>query len=133
MTEGSNMSPGEGLKREYADERDMDRFWEVARLEREPARQWWYIPAILVLILFAIPFWGLLVFDSEWRSEPIAIGSDTYISVSAPEIHALFDYEAIVLGLPVWIWIPLGCAFGLSMLTAFAILRFWRDGDSDSD
>ena len=101
--EGPNTRLGEDPKREYADERDMDRFWETARLEREPARQWWYIPLILGLILISIPWSGLL------------------------------PSERIVMGLPVWIWIPLGSTLGLSILTAFAILRFWADGDSDSD
>lgn len=124
--EDTDSPPGEDPKREYADERDMERFWEVARLEREPARQWWYIPLIVALIFWSIPWGGIQLPDFE-----LEFGN--YYLVTAPEIHSVFNYEAIILGLPVWIWIPLGCTLGLSVLTAFAILRFWGDGDSDSD
>ena len=121
MSEGSDTQLDEGLRREYTDERDMDRFWEVARLEREPARQWWYIPAIVALIIVSIPWFGAANTGAE----------DEYGFVSIQ--YGPINWEAVYLGLPVWIWIPLGCAFGLSMLTAFAILRFWGDGESDSD
>ena len=121
MTEGPHTLTGEDSKREYADERDMDRFWEVARLEREPARQWWYIPLILGLLFISIPWYVTL-----------------HLAVGEGEGEGFFAFlfpkwEALLLGLPLWIWIPLGCTLGLSTLTAFAILRFWRDGDSDSD
>ena len=119
--EDTDSPPGEDPKREYADERDMERFWEVARLEREPARQWWYIPAIVALIIVSIPWFGAANTGAE--------GEYGFVSIQ----YGPINWEAVYLGLPVWIWIPLGCAFGLSMLTAFAILRFWGDGDSDSD
>ena len=119
MTEGHHTLTGEDSKREYADERDMDRFWEVARLEREPARQWWYIPLILGLLFISIPWYVTL---------HLAVGEgEGFFAFLFPK------WEALLLGLPLWIWIPLGCTLGLSTLTAFAILRFWRDGDSDSD
>ncbi len=105
MTEGPSTPLGEDSKHEYAGERDMDRFWETARLEREPARQWWYIPLVLGLILISIPWYAARYFAAE----------------------------AAFLGLPLWIWIPIACTLALSILTAIAALGFWGDGDSDSD
>ena len=121
MTEGPNTPPGEDPKREYAGERDMDHFWDVAQLKREPARQWWYIPLILVLILVSIPWFGAAHtrVDGEYGSVSIQYGP--------------VNWEAVHLGLPVWIWIPLVCTLGLSILTSVAILRFWRDDDSEPD
>ena len=116
MSEGPNTPHGEDLKREYADERDMDRFWEVARLEREPARQWWYIPLILALIFMSIP----------WLTPP------DFVKVAEEGPLAIFVGTELF-GLPFWIWITGACTLGLSILTSFAVLRFWRDGDSDSD
>lgn len=119
MTEGPNTPPSEDPKHEYADERDMDRFWEVAQLDREPAKQWWYIPLILGLILVSIPWYAAL-----------------YMKVAEGEgliVFIFFDWEVMFLGLPIWIWIPIGCTLGLSILTSFAVLGFWRDGDSEAD
>ena len=33
------------------------------------------------------------------------------------------------LGLPVWLWWSLGWTVALSLLTAWGILRYWRDDD----
>ncbi len=127
MTEGPTTPPGEDPKREYADERDMDRFWAVARLEREPARQWWYIPFVLVLILVSIPWYAAPHFVELGE---VQVGS----FLASTRVDALsLDLDALFLGLPVWIWIPIVCTLGLSILTSVAVLRFWRDGDSDSD
>lgn len=89
---------------EYCDERDMDRFWEVAKLDREPFLQRWYIPAVLFLIVISIPW---------YRS-----GNET---------------GTLIFGLPLWIWVPLVCTLGLSILTSLAILRFWKDNDPGSE
>jgi hypothetical protein len=87
---------------EYARERDMDAFWEAAAPEHEPIHRRWYIPAALVLILIAAPwFWP------------------------AGEEGPAFA------GLPLWVWIALAASFALSALTAFAALRLWRDGGGD--
>ena len=115
MTEGPNTPLREDPKHEYADDRDMDRFWEVDQLDREPARQFWYVPLILVLIFAGVPWFGLRFFETE-----AAVGPSS-------------SSEAFILGLPLWIWIPLGCTLCLSILTAFAVLWFWRDDDSESD
>lgn len=89
---------------EYCDERDMDRFWEVAKLDREPFLQRWYIPSVLFLIVISIPW---------YRS-----GSET---------------GTLILGMPLWIWVPLVCTLGLSILTSLAILRFWKDNGPGSE
>lgn len=83
---------------EYSDARDDDAFWAAVELEREPAKQRWYLPAILVLVVFSVP----------WYFAPGEIGS-------------------VILGLPVWVWLSLGCSVALSSLTALAVLRFWVD------
>lgn len=119
MTKGPNTPLSEDPKHEYESERDMDRFWEVAQLECEPAKQWWYIPLILGLIVVSIPWYtGLYMTVAEGE------GFFAFIAL---------DWDAHVLGLPLWIWIPVGCTLGLSILTSVAVLCFWRDGDSDSD
>ncbi len=85
---------------EYHGEQDREAFWETARLEREPAKQRWYLPSLLLLIVLSIP----------WYREAGSMGT-------------------LVLGMPVWIWTSLACTAGVSLLTAVAALRFWRDRD----
>lgn len=85
---------------EYHGQQDREAFWEAAALDREPAKQRWYLPALLVLIVLSVP----------WYREAGSMG-------------------ALVWGMPVWIWTSLGCTAGVSVLTAVAALRFWRDGD----
>ena len=87
----------------------------LVQLEREPARQFWYIPLIILIIVVSIPWSGLRFFETEAPAGPSS------------------NSETIILGLPLWIWIPLGGTLCLSILTAFAVLRFWRDDDSESD
>ena len=89
---------------EYDDERDMDRFWEAAQLDREPVKQLWYVPGLILLIILSIPWY-----------------------------RSAGETGRVILGLPTWIWVPLACALGVSILTAFAALRFWRQDDTDSD
>jgi len=89
---------------EYRGERDMDRFWATAKLSREPLKQLWYVPVLLVLVVISIPWYRVGQEDS-----------------------------AYFLGLPVWVWIPLACTLGLSILTTIAALKFWGDDDPGSD
>ena len=37
----------------------------------------------------------------------------------------------VVLGLPLWLWSSIGLTVALSLLTAWGILRYWRDDDDD--
>src|SRR5690606_3123516 len=85
---------------EYADERDMERFWRAARLTREPFRVRFYVPAILALIVASVP----------WYRPSGEVGR-------------------IVLGLPDWVWTSLGCGFFVAALTAWGVLRAWQDPD----
>lgn len=94
----SGLDKGEPRVAEYADARDDEAFWAAVELEREPAKQRWYLPAILFLVIFSVP----------WYFVPGRIGN-------------------VLLGLPVWVWLSLGCAVALSCLTAIAVLRFWVD------
>jgi hypothetical protein len=94
------LTPREHHVDEYDSERDMDAFWEAATPKSEPFRQWWYLPVLLLLIVFSVP----------WYRAAGSVGS-------------------IYHGLPIWVWTSLGCSFGVAVLTAFAILRYWKDGD----
>lgn len=94
----------ERTQREYAGERDMDRFWREAVPRAEPATRRWYIPLLLVLIVISIP----------WYFSEGHVGR-------------------VIAGFPVWIWIALGSAFGVALLTACAILRFWKDDGPDGE
>lgn len=95
--------PDEKSKTEYNDERDMDRFWAVAStLSKEPLRQKWFLPALIACIVLSIP----------WYRTPGESGS-------------------IIAGLPVWIWISLACAAGVSLITAIGVLVFWKDSDDE--
>ena len=89
-------------EKEYAGQRDMERFWQVVRLKREPFKQRWYVPALILLIVLSIPWYRT--------------GGET---------------GRMVLGLPVWIWVPLLCAVGVSILTSLAALRFWKDDEEE--
>ena len=90
-------SPGE-----YNGERDMKRFWEVNRLKSEPAKQKWYIPILIVLVILSVP----------WYRTSGEIGN-------------------IIAGLPGWVWTSLICTVGISILTAVGVLKFWKDEGED--
>ena len=85
-------------RREYDSERDMGRFWDAIAPKSEPFKQAWYAPLILLLIVVSVPW---------YRSEGFM--------------------GAIILGLPIWVWVTLACSGTLSLLTAVAILGFWKD------
>jgi hypothetical protein len=85
---------------EYDGQRDMDAFWAAAKPKSEPARQWWYVPSLLVLVVLSVP----------WYREAGSLGE-------------------LIFGMPAWVWTSLLCAAGVSALTAFGILRYWRDED----
>lgn len=88
---------------EYNDERDMDRFWSVANnLKEEPLRQKWFLPILVYWIVLSIPWY-----------------------------RTAGESGSIVGGLPVWIWVSLGCALGVSIVTAVGILLFWKDSDDE--
>lgn len=88
---------------EYDEARDMDRFWEEIRPEREPFQKRWYIPAIILLLVVGAPWY--------WGS-----GNQT----------------PILAGLPVWVWITIGSTFAIGVLTAVMAVFFWED-DPDRD
>lgn len=85
---------------EYEDDRDMVHFWDAAKPRSEPLKQRWYVPALILFIVISVP----------WYRPAGQIGR-------------------IVAGLPIWIWISLGCTFAVSCLTAAAILWCWRDDE----
>lgn len=89
---------------EYADERDMQRFWQEVAPKREPLKQRWYIPGLLVFVVLSIPWYF-------------------------PAGHL----GRVIGGLPLWVWIAVGCTFGVSCLTASATLWFWSDDDDDDN
>lgn len=75
-----------------------DEFWKVAKPDSEPLETPWFLPSILVTLLFATP-WYL----------PSKIGM-------------LFWH-----GLPIWVWVALVGAGVLAALTAFGALALWQD------
>lgn len=81
-----------------ADGSELGEFWIVARPELEPMERRWYLPAILVTLVFATP-WYL----------PAHLSGQLW--------H----------GLPVWVWFALSGALALAGLTAFGALFLWRD------
>lgn len=89
---------------EYSDERDMARFWEEAAPSREPSRWRWYIPSLVVLLILSVPWY-----------------------------FAEGHMGRVVGGLPVWVWITLGCTTGMASLTAWAALRHWGDDDEPDE
>jgi len=95
--------PDEKSEIEYNDERDMDRFWAVAdSLRKEPLRQKWFLPLLLVCITISIPWY-----------------------------RTSGESGAIIAGLPTWVWTSLACAAGISILTAIGTLLFWKDSDDE--
>jgi hypothetical protein len=85
---------------EYDDERDLEAFWAEVRPRREPMQQRWFLPLIVVLLALSIP----------WYRKSGEIG-------------------AIVLGLPVWVWVALACSALVAATTALMAFRFWDDDD----
>jgi|TARA_Y100000310_G_scaffold321956_2_gene380343 uncharacterized membrane protein len=87
---------------EYHGERDMDAFWRAVKLKKEPSKQKWLIPALIVLIVFSVPW---------YRSEG--------------------QMGNVLFGFPVWIWSSIVCSLGVAILTAIGILRYWKDDDAE--
>ena len=88
---------------EYNDERDMERFWSVAdNLKKEALRQKWFLPVLIAFIVISIPWY-----------------------------RTAGESGSIIGGLPVWIWVSLASALGVSIVTAVGILLFWKDSDDE--
>jgi hypothetical protein len=85
---------------EYDGQRDMDAFWAAAAPTSEPARRRWYVPLLLFLVVLSVP----------WYRKAGSMGE-------------------LILGMPAWVWTSLFCTVGVSALTAFGILKYWRDED----
>lgn len=88
---------------EYRDERDDDTFWEAVRPADEPLRHRWFLPAVVVILTFSVP-WYL----------PASVG------------------DRMVGGLPVWTWVTIACGLALAAVTSYASLRLWRDGSDEA-
>ena len=89
---------------EYGDERDPDVFWAAVRPADEPLRHRWFLPAVVAILIVSVP-WYL----------PPSVG------------------DRLALGLPVWTWVTILCGLALAVVTAFASLRLWRDGEDVAD
>lgn len=88
----------ETRRREYADEQDEEALWDEIRPLREPTSTRWFLPLLLTLLVLGTPW------------------------------HATLGWTvAIEGGLPLWVWLSLACGFGISVLTAVAAVRAWRD------
>ena len=85
---------------EYQGERDMDAFWSAAKLKKEPSKQKWFLPILILLILCSVPW---------YRSEG--------------------QMGSVFLGFPVWIWTSIIYSLGVAVLTAVGILGYWKDDD----
>ena len=85
---------------EYADERADESFWQAAKPDREPIRTRWFVPAVILLLVFNVPWYLPGTLESR-----------------------------LVGGLPLWTWIALATSLLLSVVTACASLWAWRDED----
>lgn len=92
---------------EYHDEAASEEFWQVMRPRREPLRWRPFLPVVLLLLVFNVPWWL-----------PDRLGS------------------SIVVGLPLFVWSALATSLALAIVTAWAALRHWDDdepGDGAGD
>jgi hypothetical protein len=85
---------------EYSDERDMDAFWDAVKPPQEPLQRRWFLPLVVLLILASVPWY-----------RPTGLVGHIYG------------------GLPLWIWVTLGCSLLIAVLTCYVTLRSWRDDD----
>ncbi len=81
----------------------MKAFWQVAILKKEPSKQKWFLPTLIILIIGSVPWYRV---EGEMGN--------------------------VLFGFPVWIWTSIICSLGVAILTAIGILRFWRDDDDVS-
>ena len=94
--------PEQDAPPEYNGERDMEKFWAANKVAKEPIRQKWFAPILLILIVFSVP----------WYRTGGEIGR-------------------IIGGLPTWVWTSLLCTVGVSVVTAVGALLFWKEEDGD--
>lgn len=85
---------------EYADDRDMERFWRSIRPRDEPVRRRWFLPAVIVLLLVSVPWYLPEGFEGGRPG-----------------------------GLPVWVWVALICSVAISCLTCWVALTAWDDDE----
>jgi len=90
--------PAESRVAEYAGERDMERFWQEIKPQREPMQRRFFLPLILLLIAVSVP----------WYLPTGMMGR-------------------LVGGLPIWMWTALASSLGISAVTAFVCLFSWED------
>ncbi len=53
------------------------------------------------------------------------------VCIAAVPLPFIGPEPTIVAGLPLWLWWSLGWTIVLSGLTAFGILRYWKDEEDD--
>ena len=87
---------------EYSGERDMERFWEAVKPRKEPLQKRWFLPLVVLLVLASVPWYLPTGFVGEFYG-----------------------------GLPVWIWITLGCSVLIAGVTCYVALRSWSDDVDD--
>jgi len=90
------------MQKEYDGERDMDKFWAATKLAREPVKQKWFLPILLILIIISVPWY-----------------------------HSGGEIGRMIGGFPGWVWISLLCTVAMSILIAVGTLFFWREDDED--
>ena len=91
-------APIPSRNREYSGDRNMEEFWKELRPRREPTQKRFFLPIVLALLVVSIP----------WYRSTGVMGS-------------------LVGGLPIWIWVALGCSAAISVVTAVVALFYWDD------
>ena len=78
----------------------MELFWREVKPQKEPVQLRWFLPAVVVLVVASVP----------WYLPTGFVG----------RIYA---------GLPIWIWMTLGCSLLIAVVTSFVALRSWHDDE----
>ena len=76
----------------------MEEFWDELRPRREPMQKRFFLPVVLALLVVSVPWY-----------------------------RTTGDMGRLVGGLPIWIWVALGCSAAISAVTAVVALWYWDD------
>jgi len=70
--------------------------------------------------------------SDEPRRHPVFMTLLTLCALGTAPFLFIGAETRLLLGLPTWLWSSIGFTLALSALTAWGVVRYWRDDDESS-